>query len=106
MAVWKKGAEDVGLLVSGIKKALTEFEAGQKGAVISGVESATAQSELYQSWKTYLDGLAGKCTALQGPMVSAGKGQVSNDEALRGDFARMNEAYKDTPATGGNGGGR
>lgn len=106
MTVWKKGSEDVGLLVTGIRKALTDFEAGQKGAAVTGVESATAQTELYQSWKTYLDGLVGKCTSLQGPMVSAGKGQVSNDEALRGDFARMNETYKDTPATGGNHGGR
>lgn len=106
MAVWRKGADDVGLLVSGIKKALTEFESGQKGAVISGVESAAAQAELYQSWKTYLDGLVGKCGALQGPMVSAGKGQVANDEALRGDFAAMDKQYKDTPATGGNDGGR
>ncbi|MFE2167020.1 hypothetical protein ACFXB3_18420 [Streptomyces sp. NPDC059447] len=106
MAVWKKGSEDVGELVTAIGKALTDLETGQKGAAVTGVESAAAQSELYQSWKTYLDGLVGKCTALQGPMVSAGKGQVSNDEALRGDFARINETYKDTPATGGNDGGR
>ncbi|MET9699324.1 hypothetical protein ABZY31_20685 [Streptomyces sp. NPDC006529] len=103
MAVWKRGSEDVGLLVTGVRKALTEFENGQKGAAVSGVESAAAQQELYQSWKGYLDGLVGKCSALQGPMLSAGKGQVANDEALRGDFARMNEQYKDTPATGGGG---
>ncbi|MET9573561.1 hypothetical protein ACFYNW_06955 [Streptomyces virginiae] len=100
-AVWNKASNDVGQLVSGIKKAKAEFEAGQSGAAVPGVESAAAQSELYQSWKTYLDGLSGKCTALQGPMVQAGKGQVANDEALRADFARMNGQYKDTPATGG-----
>ncbi|MFJ7588856.1 hypothetical protein ACIQZO_16035 [Streptomyces sp. NPDC097617] len=106
MAVWKKGSQDVGELVTAVKSALTGFETGQKGAAVTGVESATAQSELYQSWKTYLDSLVGKCTALQGPMISAGKGQVSNDETLHGDFARMNDTYKDTPATGGNDGGR
>ncbi|WP_327416134.1 hypothetical protein [Streptomyces sp. NBC_01233] len=106
MAVWKKGSQDVGELVTAIKKALTGFETGQKGSAVTGVESAAAQGELYQSWKTYLDGLVGKCTTLQGPMISAGKGQVSNDETLRGDFARMTDAYKDTPATGGNDGGR
>lgn len=106
MAVWKKGSQDVGELVTAIRKALTTFETGQKGAAVTGVESAAAQGELYQSWKTYLDGLVGKCTTLQGPMISAGKGQVSNDETLRGDFARMTDAYKDTPATGGNDGGR
>ncbi|MFB7175797.1 hypothetical protein ACFCYM_34005 [Streptomyces sp. NPDC056254] len=100
--VWNKASNDVGQLVSGIKKAQVEFEAGQKGAAVAGVDSAAAQKELYQSWKTYLDGLVGKCTALQGPMVQAGKGQVANDEALRADFARMNGQYKDTPATGGN----
>ncbi|MFJ6756578.1 hypothetical protein ACIQNK_16360 [Streptomyces sp. NPDC091273] len=106
LAVWKKGSEDVGELVTAVKKALTEFETGQKGAAVTGVESAAAQGELYTSWKTYLDSLVGKCTTLQGPMISAGKGQVSNDETLRGDFARMNDTYKDTPATGGNDGGR
>ncbi|MFD6936917.1 hypothetical protein ACFWAP_12305 [Streptomyces goshikiensis] len=106
MAVWKKGSEDLGELVTAVKKSLTDFEAGQRGAAVSGVESATAQAELYTSWKAYLDSLTGKCTALQGPMISAGKGQVSNDETLRGDFARMNDTYKDTPATGGNDGGR
>ncbi|MFF8266294.1 hypothetical protein ACF059_02765 [Streptomyces sp. NPDC016562] len=106
MAVWKKGSEDVGELVTAIRTALTGFETGQKGAAVTGVESATAQGELYQSWKTYLDGLVGKCTTLQGPMISAGKGQVSNDETLRGDFARLDDRYKDTPATGGNDGGR
>ncbi|WP_405533384.1 hypothetical protein OG592_39975 [Streptomyces avidinii] len=92
--------------MTAIKKALTEFEGGQRGASVTGVESATAQGELYTSWKTYLDSLVGKCTTLQGPMISAGKGQVSNDETLRGDFARMTDTYKDTPATGGNNGGR
>ncbi|WP_405831842.1 hypothetical protein [Streptomyces sp. NBC_00105] len=106
MAVWKKGSQDVGELVTAIRKALTGFETAQKGAAVAGVESATAQGELYQSWKTYLDGLVGKCTTLQGPMISAGKGQVSNDEALRGDFASMDGMYKDTPATGGSDGGR
>ncbi|CAM5658206.1 hypothetical protein GCM10010343_33790 [Streptomyces avidinii] len=106
MAVWKKGSEDVGELVTAIKKALTDFETGQKGAAVTGVESATAQAELYTSWKTYLDSLVGKCTTLQGPMISAGKGQVANDETMRGEFARMSDTYKDTPATGGNNGGR
>ncbi|MER7736491.1 hypothetical protein ABTX80_37040 [Streptomyces erythrochromogenes] len=100
-AVWNRASNDVGQLVSGIKKAQTAFEAAQKGAAVSGVDSAAAQGELYQSWKTYLDGLAGKCSALQGPMVQAGKGQVANDDALRADFTRMNDQYKDTPATGG-----
>ncbi|MEU9087791.1 hypothetical protein [Streptomyces sp. NPDC048357] len=106
LAVWKKGSEDVGELVTAVRKALTEFETGQKGAAVTGVESAAAQGELYTSWKTYLDSLVGKCTTLQGPMISAGKGQVANDETLRGDFARMNDTYKDTPATGGTSGGR
>ncbi|WP_030761462.1 hypothetical protein [Streptomyces sp. NRRL F-2664] len=105
-AVWNKASSDVGQLISGIKKAQTEFETGQNGATITGVESAAAQRELYQSWKTYLEGLSGKCSALQGPMVEAGKGQAANDEALRADFARMNQQYKDTPATGGDNGGR
>lgn len=100
-AVWNRASQDLAGLARSIKTALTALEEGQKGAALSGVESATAQQELHQSWKTYLDGLAGKCTGLQGPLEKAGQGQYANDEAIKGGFAQIGAQYKDTPATGG-----
>ncbi|MET9963534.1 hypothetical protein ABZ128_31430 [Streptomyces sp. NPDC006326] len=105
-AVWNRASQDLGGLSRSIKGALGALETGQKGAALTGVESATAQAELYQSWKTYLEGLSGKCTSLQGPLEKAGKGQYANDEDIKGGFAQINGQYKDTPATGGSGGGR
>ncbi|MEU7556227.1 hypothetical protein AB0B01_28525 [Streptomyces sp. NPDC044571] len=102
-AVWNRASQDLGGLATSIKTAVTSLENGQKGAALTGVESATAQQELYQSWKTYLDSLAGKCTSLQGPLEKAGTGQYANDEDIKGGFAQINGQYKDTPATGGNG---
>ncbi|MEW2136880.1 hypothetical protein AB0892_09820 [Streptomyces sp. NPDC005409] len=105
-AVWNRASQDLGGLSTSIKGALGALETGQKGAAVEGVQSATAHQELYQSWKTYLESLSGKCTSLQGPLEKAGKGQYDNDEAIKGGFAQINGQYKDTPATGGSGGGR
>ncbi|MFE9637119.1 hypothetical protein [Streptomyces sp. NPDC006463] len=103
-AVWNRASQDLGGLATSVKTARTGLEDGQKGAAQPGVESATAQAELYESWKTYLDGLSGKCTGLQGPLEKAGTGQYENDEAIKGGFAQIDGQYKDTPATGGSGG--
>ncbi|MFE2880729.1 hypothetical protein ACFXG6_17015 [Streptomyces roseus] len=103
-AVWSRASKDLGGLSTSIKTGVSALEAGQKGAALTGVESATAQAELYQSWKTYLENLSAKCAALQGPLEKAGQGQYENDEAIRGGFNQIDAQYKDTPATGGDGG--
>lgn len=102
-AVWNRAGQDLGGLSTSIKTSMTGLEDGQKGAAQTGVESSAAQGELYQSWKTYLDSLSGKCTALQGALDKAGAGQYENDEAIKGGFAQIDGQYKDTPATGGGG---
>ncbi|MFI1453366.1 hypothetical protein [Streptomyces roseus] len=103
-AVWSRASKDLGGLSTSVKTGVSALETGQKGAAPTGVESATAQAELYQSWKTYLENLAGKCAALRGPLEKAGQGQYENDEAIRGGFDQIDAQYKDTPATGGDGG--
>ncbi|MFD7085971.1 hypothetical protein [Streptomyces sp. NPDC059918] len=105
-AVWNRASKDLAGLSTSVKGGVGALETGQKGAALAGVESAAAQAELYQSWKTYLDSLAGKCTSLQGPLEKAGQGQYENDEAIKGGFAQIDAQYKDTPATGGSDGGR
>ncbi|ROQ97452.1 hypothetical protein EDE04_3950 [Streptomyces sp. 2132.2] len=105
-AVWDRGSKDLAGLSTTVKGGAKALETGQKGAAPAGVESATAQAELYQSWKTYLENLAGKCTSLQGPLEKAGQGQYKNDAAIESGFRQIDAQYKDTPATGGSDGGR
>ncbi len=100
-AVWNRASQDLGGLATNIKTTLTGLGDGQKGAAQAGVESSAAQDELYQSWKTYLESLAGKCSALQGPLRKAGEGQYANDEAIKDGFTQVDGQYQDTPATGG-----
>lgn len=67
------------------------------------MESAAAQSEVYQSWKTYLDKLSGRCTALQGKLERAGNDLLLTDDNIKGLFVELGKQYQDTPAVGGEG---
>ncbi|MGW6980453.1 hypothetical protein ACWGE1_13545 [Streptomyces sp. NPDC054932] len=101
-AVWKAAGTAVGGLGGDVKKALTGLETGQTGlATGGGVETAAAQSEVYQTWKTYLEGLNGRCTALQGKLERAGIDLFLTDENIKGLFTELGKQYQDTPATGG-----
>ncbi|GAA0996136.1 MULTISPECIES: hypothetical protein [Streptomyces violaceusniger group] len=103
-AAWTAAGSAVGDLCSNAKKVLTSLETGQRGlATGGGVETAAAQSEVYQSWKTYLDKLSGRCTRLQGNLERAGKDLLLTDENVKGLFVEMGKQYSDTPAVGGEG---
>ncbi|MFD3552537.1 hypothetical protein [Streptomyces goshikiensis] len=99
---WTVAGTAVGGLAGDVKKALTGLETGQKGLATGGaVESAGAQSEVYTSWKTYLEALSGRCTALQGKLERAGNDLFLTDDNLKGLFTELATHYRDTPATGG-----
>ncbi|WP_190127636.1 hypothetical protein [Streptomyces mashuensis] len=98
---WSAAGHGVGRLAGNVKTALTGLEDGQKGANASGVQSAVAQAEVYETWKTYLNALSGRCGQIQGRLEKAGNGQYKNDEAIKTDFDGMEAMYKDTPAVGG-----
>ncbi|MCQ6244148.1 MULTISPECIES: hypothetical protein [Streptomyces violaceusniger group] len=101
---WTAAGSAVGGLCGNAKKVLTSLETGQHGlATDGGVETAAAQSEVYQSWKTYLDKLSGRCTTLQGNLERAGKDLLLTDESVKGLFVEMGKQYRDTPAVGGEG---
>ncbi|MFD9565391.1 hypothetical protein [Streptomyces sp. NPDC059994] len=103
-AAWTAAGSAVGGLGGDVKKALTALETGQQGlGTGGGVESAAAQSEVYQSWKTYLDKLSGRCTALQGNLERAGNDLLLTDDNIRGLFVELGKQYQDTPAVGGEG---
>lgn len=98
---WTAAGTAVGGLAGDVKKALTGLETGQTGLAAKGVESAGAQSEVYTSWKTYLEALSGRCTALQGKLERAGNDLFLTDDNLKGLFTELAKHYQDTPATGG-----
>ncbi|EDX25708.1 hypothetical protein OHU17_27375 [Streptomyces goshikiensis] len=99
---WTAAGTAVGGLAGDVKKALTGLETGQTGLAAKGaVESAGAQSEVYASWKTYLEALSGRCTALQGKLERAGNDLFLTDDNLNGLFTELAKQYQDTPATGG-----
>ncbi|WP_236240112.1 hypothetical protein [Streptomyces sp. CC228A] len=104
-AVWSRAGSDVAAVAVNVRKALGQLESRQKGATITGVESAGAQRELYASWKRYLEGVAGRCSSLQGPLERAGKDQYANDHDIGEDLQRVTKKYVDTPATGGSSSG-
>ncbi|MFG2990418.1 hypothetical protein ACGFZK_14190 [Streptomyces sp. NPDC048257] len=101
-AAWTVAGTAVGGLGGDVKKALTGLETGQTGLATGGsVETAGAQSEAYQTWKTYLEALSGRCTALQGKLERAGIDLFLTDENIKGLFTELGKQYQDTPATGG-----
>ncbi|MEU1075174.1 MULTISPECIES: hypothetical protein [unclassified Streptomyces] len=103
-AAWTAAGSAVGELGGDVKKALTALETGQQGlATGGGVESAAAQAEVYQSWKTYLDKLSGRCTALQGSLQRAGNDLLLTDDNIKGLFVELGKQYQDTPGVGGGG---
>ncbi|WP_331748414.1 hypothetical protein [Streptomyces sp. NBC_00648] len=103
-AAWTAAGSAVGGLSGDVKKALTALDTGQQGlGTGGGVESAAAQSEVYQSWKTYLDKLSGRCTALQGKLERAGNDLLLTDDNIKGLFVELGKQYQDTPAVGGEG---
>lgn len=103
-AAWTAAGVAVGGLGGDLKKALTGLETGQTGlATGGGVETAGAQSEVYQTWKTYLESLSGRCTGLQGKLERVGIDLFLTDENIKGLFTALGKQYQDTPATGGQG---
>lgn len=101
---WASAGRAVGELAGDVKKALSSLDQGQQGlATGGGVDSAAAQSDVYQSWKTYLDRVAGRCAKLQGGLERAGHDLFLTDKGIKGIFDELGKQYEDTPGVGGQG---
>ncbi|MGW1073941.1 hypothetical protein [Streptomyces sp. NPDC002537] len=106
---WTSAGDGVGRLSGNVKKAQTALEQGQKhlgNETGGGVVSATAQREVHQSWKHYLDEVTGRCGALQERLEKAGNHLYKNDQDTSNAFNELKDRYKDTPAVGGQSRGR
>ncbi|WP_382465593.1 hypothetical protein ACFIN9_21395 [Streptomyces noursei] len=101
-SAWTKAGRDVEALRGDIHKSLTKLEDSHQGqAAGAGVQSAAARQELLVSWRRYLEGLNGRCSALQARLEQAGKELHLNDTAVKASFDKLSQQYKDTPAVGG-----
>ncbi|MFF2512242.1 hypothetical protein [Streptomyces sp. NPDC058086] len=106
-AAWSKAGEGVGSLPKNISKALAQLEDGQKGlGKDSGCLTAAAQRDVYDSWERYVKDVSGRCDALAGLFEKVGNDQMRTDEAIKTEIAKLKVRYEDTPAVGGQAGGR
>ncbi|MEV6046314.1 MULTISPECIES: hypothetical protein [Streptomyces] len=104
-SAWTTAGNAVEGLAGDVRRAQGALDRGQQGLVTGGgVESAAAQSDLYQSWKTYLDMVAGRCGRLRGGLERAGSDLFLTDKGVLGLFdAIKTHDNEDTPAVGGQG---
>jgi hypothetical protein len=106
-AAWSKAGQGVGALRGNISTALTKLGDGQKGlGGDSGCLTAAAQRDVYGSWERYIKDVSGRCETLAELFEKVGNDLWRTDEAIKGEIARVEVQYKDTPDVGGRAGGR
>ncbi|WP_430382936.1 hypothetical protein [Streptomyces sp. P10-4] len=104
---WVKAGEDTKGLQDDIGKALGKLDDGQSGlGDISGVQSAAAQKELYDSWKKYVGDVKGRCGELGGVMERSGHDLAKSDGDVKAELDKIKSKYQDTEAVGGQAKGR
>lgn len=97
-----KAGEGAKGLKGGIGKALTKLDDGQAGlGDTAGCQSASAQKELYDSWKKYVGDVSRRCDELGGLLERSGHDLSKSDEALKGELDRLKTKYEDTEPVGG-----
>ncbi|MET9447889.1 hypothetical protein [Streptomyces cinerochromogenes] len=104
---WTKAGEDTKGLQDGIGKALGKLDDGQAGlGDTSGVQSAAAQQELYESWKKYVGDVKARCGELGGLMEKSGHDLAMSDTEVKAELDKIKGKYHDTEAVGGQAKGR
>ncbi|RLL67964.1 hypothetical protein [Streptomyces sp. Z26] len=102
---WTRAGGDVDSLRGNIKTALTGLEKDQTGIGAASrtgrTASAAAQRDVYASWKRYLGDVSARCGVLKDRLHKAGTDHYANEAATKGAFDRLDDAYGDTPALGG-----
>lgn len=109
VAAWKAAAQGVGTLADNLTKAGHKLYQAQQGVDTSlqffdsSFEMLNAQDEVHSSWSGYVSSLLDRCTALKSQLTAAGATLCISDEAIKADFDKLDDGYKDTPAVGGQG---
>ncbi|OEJ96062.1 hypothetical protein [Streptomyces thermolilacinus] len=104
---WTRAGEGVKGLKADISEGLKKLAAGQSGvAESSGCQSAAAQKELYDSWRSYVGKVSERCGTVGGLLERAGSDLAMPDKAIEEEFARVRAQYQDTEPVGGQAKGR
>ncbi|CAG6398573.1 hypothetical protein NMG29_06280 [Streptomyces cocklensis] len=107
IAAWKAAAKGVGTLADNLTKAAGKLEEAQQGMDTSllfsnsSFDTLQAQGELHPTWSGYVSSLLTRCAALKEQLTAAGATLCISDEAVRAEFDKLDDGYKDTPAVGG-----
>ncbi|MGP3735615.1 hypothetical protein ACTWJ9_20855 [Streptomyces sp. GDS52] len=106
-SAWTKAGTDIGSLREDIGKATAKLKDGQSGlGSDAGCLAAAAQKDVHASWEIYVKNVSGRCGKLSSLLVKAGNDQRQTDESVEAEIARLEVAYADTPAVGGQDKGR
>jgi hypothetical protein len=99
---WAKAGIDVKGLKSDIDKALAKLDDGQAGlGEATGCQSATAQKELYRSWKKYVGNVSSRCHELGALLEHSGHDLSMTDGAVKAELDKIKLKYQDTDSVGG-----
>ncbi|MFB8244867.1 hypothetical protein ACFC5X_07405 [Streptomyces sp. NPDC055952] len=101
-AAWTRAGADVGSLGEDLGRARAKMEVGQAGlGKETGCLTATAQREVFNSWKRYVKDVAEVCDSLADVLEKAGNDQLRTDEAIKAEISKLRaEYYASTPAGG------
>ncbi|GGW30853.1 hypothetical protein GCM10010503_03080 [Streptomyces lucensis JCM 4490] len=104
---WIKAGGDTKGLKDDIGKALTKLEEGQSGlGDTTGLQSATAQKELFDSWRRYVHDVSGRCGDLGGLMERSGHEFWMLDSDVKAQLDKISIKYQDTDPLGGHSKGK
>ncbi|WP_329419241.1 hypothetical protein OG810_05305 [Streptomyces sp. NBC_01693] len=104
---WLTAGEGVGSLRTALGTALRQLEEGQAGlGTLESCLGATAQREVYSSWKRYLGHVSKRCGSLQSILEQVGHDQLKTDEAVKAEIDVLQVQFTDTDAVGGRAKGR
>jgi hypothetical protein len=107
MAAWKAASQGVGTLADNLTKAGHKLYQAHEGMDTSlqfsdsTFDTLTAQDELHTTWSGYVQSLLNRCDALKTQLAAAGQTLCVTDKAMKADFDKLDDGYKDTPTVGG-----
>ncbi|MET9127649.1 hypothetical protein [Streptomyces sp. NPDC004528] len=83
------------------------MDGSQKGlSKDSGCLNAAALRDVHDSWERYVKDVSARCDAPAWLFEKVGNNRMRTDEAIKAEIAELKVQYEDTPAVGGQAGGR
>ncbi|MGW4033402.1 hypothetical protein ACWEFL_29590 [Streptomyces sp. NPDC004838] len=102
-AAWVAAGRSVDSLRGAVTTALGKLAEEQPGTGgdAGGCLSASAEREVYASWKKYAEDVRKRCGSLAAIMARVGNEQLLTDEGVKAEISAVASGYADTVAVGG-----